>query len=310
MRLQESTESKPKNGGITKQDVEIANLVRLGGRKMIPESLAAQPRSAMKSMLLKKRNIEIEQRLQKAKLNSSSSIALDDPANRETLAASLRLNSRALNTQLAFPKVDTANAGIWVLQGTVASPFDIADELAMGFATVIPILGDPTMSATANPSGQISASVVTGISDGLNAGREHAIVGFYFYPPGPGTLRVWTSPTYSFAWKINSMNNESVFAEGSISLCLGRINADGEFESVAEDYQNVANGSGTGHNQESGVQKLLSTSLEVTPGLVNSCFVYLDVAAMAPWPWSLASSAMSATVPSISYEFVERFSNL
>lgn len=309
MRLQESSESKPKNGGMTKHDGEIANLLRLGGR-IIPASLAARSRAAMKSMLLKKLNVEIEQRLQKAKLISLSSIALDAPANQKTLDASLRLNKSALDTKLAFPEVEQANGGIWVLQGTVAPPFDIADELALGFATVIPITGDPTMSATANPIGQISASVVTGISDGLNAGREHAIVGFYFYPPGPGTLRVWTSPTYSFAWKINSMNNENVFAEASISLSLGRINTQGEFEALVEDYQNLAHGSGTGYNQESGVQKSLSTSLEVTPGLVNSCFVYLDVAAMAPWPWSLASSMMSATVPSISYEFVEKYSNL
>lgn len=60
MRLQESTEWKPKNGGMTKHDGEIANLLRLGGR-MIPASLAARSRAAMKSMLLRKPNVEIEQ---------------------------------------------------------------------------------------------------------------------------------------------------------------------------------------------------------------------------------------------------------
>jgi len=106
------------------------------------------------------------------------------------------------------------------------------------------------------------------------------------------------------------MNNENVFAVGSISLSVGYLNAEGEFESLGEDYQNISFGSGTGHNQESGLQKLLSISPQVTPGLVNSCFVYLDVAAMAPWPWSLAWSMMSATVASINYEFVEKYSNL
>jgi hypothetical protein len=308
MRLQESTESKPKNGGMTKHDPEIADVLRLGGRK-ISARLAADSMAAIKSMLLKKRDAQLEQRMQRAKLNGGSPISVDDPANREMLNANLLFHKNALSTKVPFPRVEPANGGIWVLKGTVAPPFDIADKLALPFAVPLPIIGDPTMSATANPNGQMSASVVTGISDGLNAGREHAIVGFYFYPPGPGTLSVWTSPTYSSAWKIKSMNNEDVFAVGSISLCLGCINAEGEFDSVKEDYQNITYGSGTGHNQESGVQKLLSTSLAVTPGLVNSCFVYLDVAAMALWPWSLASSMMSATVPSIHYEFVEKFSN-
>ena len=160
------------------------------------------------------------------------------------------------------------------------------------------------MSATANPSGQISATVGTGISDGFNAGREHAIVGFYFRPPGSGTLRIWAGPTYSFTWKVNSMNNENVFNVGSISLRVCGINIGGEPVAV-EDYQNIYTENGSGDNQKSDVQIALSTSLPVTASLLYRCEVYLDVGALAFWPEGLAWSMMSATVPSISYEFAE-----
>ena len=93
--------------------------------------------------------------------------------------------------------------------------FDLIRRAVTALAGDLPLSqakhGDPTMSATANQDGQISASVGTGISDGLNAGREHAIVGFYFRPPGSGTFRTWANPTYSFTWKISSINDETVF---------------------------------------------------------------------------------------------------
>lgn len=303
MKVQESTEWTTKNGGMTKHDRGILDLLRLGGRK-IPATLAAKSRAAMKSTLLEKRDAEVEQRIERARLKGRSPIAVEDSANRETLDASLRLNKSVANAKVPFPKAAPANSGVWVLSGTVAPPFDIAYTMALPFASVIPILGDPTMSAAASQDGQICASVVTGISDGLNAGREIAIVGFHFIPPGPGTLKIWASPTYSFAWKINSMNNEDIFDVGSISLSIGSLNREGEIDPIVEDFQNIYSKSGTGNDEECGVQKSLSISLQVTPGSLYSCCVYLDVGAFAFWPESLASSMMSATVPLIGYEFV------
>lgn len=305
MKLQESTEPMTKNGDMVQHDREIADSLRLSGRK-IPADLGAKVETAIKSMLLKKRDTDIERRIQRAKRNGGSSSAVDAPANQETLNENLLLHKSVMNAEVQFPRAAPANGGVWILRGTMAPPFDIA------FATPQAFFGgpwgNPVTSGSASPNGQISASVATGISDGLNAGREIAVVGFHFYPPGPGTLRIWASPSYSFAWKINSTNNEDIFDIGSISLSIGNLNADGEFDPVAEDFQNVYFKTGTGSNQESDVQKSLAISLDVKPGMVNSCFVYLDVAAMAPWPWSLAWSMMSATVPSIGYEFVEKFS--
>ena len=69
--MQDSVESMPKKCGITRPAREVAEFLRLGGRK-IPAKLAAKSRAAVKaavkSMLLQKRNAEIEPRIQGAKL--------------------------------------------------------------------------------------------------------------------------------------------------------------------------------------------------------------------------------------------------
>lgn len=310
MKLEDSTELVPRHGGVTKHDRRIAQVIRLGGRK-ISSRLAVKSRVAMKSMLGKKGNPEIEQRIQRAKLKrAESSIAPEDPSNRKTLEANLLLNKSVANSKVPCPSVAPAKSGVWHLSGTVAPPFDIAYTMALPFASVIPILGDPTMAATSNQEGQLSASVVTGISVGLNAGREIAIVGMHFTPPGPGKLKIWANPTCSFAWKISSTNDEDIFDVGSISLSIGGVNSRGEIDSVVEDFQNIYSQNGAGNNEEGPGQQSLSISRQVTPGSLYSCCVYLDVGAFAFWPESLASSMMSATVPSISFEFVGRLAAL
>lgn len=304
MKLKDSTEWVPGNGDARKRDQWIAQVIRLGGRK-IPARLAVKSRVAMKSLLLKNRIGEVEQRIERAKLKGARlSITPNVPLNRATLDANLRLNKSVAKSEVAYPNVAPGNSGVWVLSGTVAPPFDIAYTMALPLASTIPLRGDPTMSATANQDGQISASVVTGVSNGFNAGREIAIVGFYFTPPGSGTLKIWANPMYSFVWKINSMNDEDTFDVGSISLSIASLNRKGEIGQVVEDFQNIYSQNGTGNNSGSAVRQSLSISLRVTPGSLYSCCVYLDVGAFAFLPGSSASSMMSAAVPSIGYEFV------
>lgn len=309
MKLQDSTESMPKNGGITKLDREIAEFLRLSGRK-IPASLAAKSRAAMKSLLLRKRNAEIEQRIQGAKLNGKAPIAVDDPANREVLDAILRLHKSAARTKvLPFPEVAPALGGVSsVFSGTAVPPFDFAYKTPLAFSVVTPLEGDPTMSGTASHNGQISASVVTSEIPALySAGREHATVGIYFRPVGPGRLTISSSPTFSFGWTISSLNSEGIFfAVGSICLDICGVNGEGESVDV-EDRQSIYLESASGNNNEFGAQRSLSASLQVIPSMIYSCYVYLDVGAFAVWPDGLAMSMMSATVPSISYEFAGKF---
>jgi hypothetical protein len=78
-----------KKKGMTKYDLDIAEFLRLGGRK-IPAGVAAKARAATKSMLLKETELRDRTRMEGAKLygelKGGSPIAVDDPANRKTEA--------------------------------------------------------------------------------------------------------------------------------------------------------------------------------------------------------------------------------
>ena len=98
-----------KNGGTAKHDLDVADLLRLGGRK-IPAGLAAKARAAaMKSILPKRPGAGSDLRVQGAKLygelKGGSPIAVNDPANRGPLDAILRLHKRVASKKLAFPEV-------------------------------------------------------------------------------------------------------------------------------------------------------------------------------------------------------------
>jgi hypothetical protein len=308
MKLQDRTESTTKNDGMAKQNGGIAGDLSLGAGK-IPADLAARSEAAIKSMLLKKPDTRIEQQIQRAKLKGRSSIAVDDLANRETHDASVRLHESAASMKVPFPKVEPTNGlGFYVISGTWVAPFDFAFEIPGVFFEGP--LGNPATSGSASQDGQISASVGTGVSSGLNAGREYAIVGSYFRAPEPGLLRVRALPAYSFEWRIYE-RSEDIFDFGSISLAIGNIYGEAEFadnpsDVFVEDFQTVYSGKATGSEGKSGVQIPLSTSMEVNAGQLYSCFMYLNVGAMAYFPPSSAWSMLSAAVPSISYEFVSR----
>jgi hypothetical protein len=120
-----------KKSGATEHDLEIAKFLRLGGRK-IPARFTAKARAAMKSMLLQKLDAGTDLRIQGARLygdlNGKSAIAVDDPRNRETLDAILRLHRKFANKKVPFPKVSPQFGafppGTISFSGTVVPPFE------------------------------------------------------------------------------------------------------------------------------------------------------------------------------------------
>ncbi|HEV3278529.1 MAG TPA: hypothetical protein VG860_17055, partial [Terriglobia bacterium] len=223
-----------KKGGMAKHDLEVAEFLRLGGRK-IPAGLAAKARAAaMKSTLPKKPGAGTDLRVQGAKLygelKGASPIAVDDPANRGPLEAILRLHKKVASKKLAFPVVLPGGGPVSVVfSGPLGPPFDFADSaLILGINPNGTFeVGNPTRLGTANVNGQISASAVTP-ETGESAGGELAQVGSYFCPPGPGTLTISASPTYSFEFLTNSLNTAPVYAEGWIELIISGVDEQGD----------------------------------------------------------------------------------
>jgi hypothetical protein len=299
-----------KKRNLTKHDLERTAFLRLGGRK-IAASLAAKGKASMKSTPLENLETRTNLRMQGAKLyrhlKGGSPIAVDDPANRKTLDAILRLHKKVASKKLPFPKVTVPSGGFVpvTLSGTAVPPFDFVGTLAQTLD------GNPVLSDSANKNGQISAGVVTPETGGVygNYGVSQAEVGIHFTPPVPGILKISANPTYSFQELTNSLNNASVAAVGIVYVHLRGQNNLGEIEDSVGDYVHIFDETTSGQlqfNFKFGVQQAVSVSAFVTPSLLYWCSVGVLVDALGMgWPGSLAVSIMSATVPSISYEFTE-----
>jgi hypothetical protein len=304
-----------KKSGMTKHDLQIGEFLRLGGMK-IPAGLAAKARATMtKSMLLKKPEAGTDLRMEGAKLYSQlkgvSSIAVDDPANRETLDTILRLHRRVASKKLAFPRVAPGRGWVsTVFSGTLVPPFDFAFSLpSPPPGGMLPIIGNPG-SGTANVNGQISASAVTS-ETGTSVGGESAYVGIYFHPAGPGTLTISATPTYTYEWMTNSVPDVGGLAKGTLLLGVLGVNDQGDYLSPIEDVEYLFYEFTFGqfhYGGQPGAQQSLSVTLHTTPSFVYMCYVAAYVWVLGEgWPGSLAVSMVSATVPSISYEFAGEF---
>ena len=295
----------------SKADAHLTQLLRFGGAK-IPSGLAAKSIPATKSLLKRTLPSRSDLGAQGAKLYGSlagaSPIDVHDPANHPALDALLQFHKKLAARKLAFPKVGPGIGGIFpgVISGTVVPPFDFADSIPT-------TEGHPTVSASANTNGQISASAVSSSTPGFNLGSEYARVGIYFHPMTVGTLIISASPTYSFEWSTNSLNTSFVESAGEVGLTIYGLTdlstIGGTAGNIYTTWQNFTTGTiqlGYGFDQT----RTLSASLEVTPAQVYICFVEVDaLAAGVGWPGSLATAMASATVPSISYEFVPRLVN-
>lgn len=319
-----------KKSGLSKHDREMGELLRLGGKK-IPPGLTTKASAATKAMLLKRLEVEKGLWMQGArlysKLKGGSPITVDDPENRETLDAILRLHNKAAGKKLAFPKVAPAFGQLPVaISGTVLPPFEFQSAMPYPFSYGDPVtMGNPIESSTADPNGQISASVMTPDTPGTMetcAGHEFAQVGFYFVPFTPGRLTITASPTYSYEFMTNSLGGSPVGAFGDIELNILPLSEQGQLPIQNPNAQIVFSSTTAGQinwGAQFGVQTSLSASLDVGRFVLYVCFAAVNVGALGSgWPgpsWpgyygargSLALGKLSAVVPSISYEFIGTF---
>lgn len=288
-----------------RRDLEVMEFFRLGGRK-IPAGFAGKALAATKALRRRQMGAVQGMRGERAKLfarlKNEPAVAVDDPANKKTLDQILNLHRKLAAKKLRFPKV-RAGAG-WIspgtITGTIAPPFDFADTIPAV------ISGSTELSAAANVDGQIGASAAT-VASGPNNGSEFARVGFFFHPMTPGTLTLSASPTYSFEWSTNSLNNTPVTSSGNVGLTVYGMNELAQILSTAGSAYTSWQQDTTGVQFDFGfdLQNSLSISLPVTPAQIYLCFVEVFAQAMGcGWPGSLASAMTSASVPSMSFEFV------
>ncbi len=301
-----------KKGRATKQDLKVVELLRMGGTK-IPAGFASKAAEATKALLRKRFEAGRATRNQGARLygglRGASTIAVNDPANKKALDGLLSLHKKLAGKKLLFPKVPGGVGGFFPgsISGTVVPPFNFADSIP----TLLAGVSNPTLSVSANVNGQISASAATANADtGFNGGSEYARVGIFFHPMTLGTLTISAAPSYSFAWSTNSLNTSLVTSFGSVGLTIYGMNELGQILASAGGLYELWNEMTTGQinfNFGFDIQKSLSVSLEVGPSLIYLCFVEVDAHVVGMgWPGSLATAMASATVPSISYEFVAR----
>jgi hypothetical protein len=292
----------------TRQQRELMEFLRLGGTK-IPAGFASKAAAATKSMLREKSETRTALRRQGAtlfgELQGKSTVAVDDPANKKALDGLLRWHRKLAGKKLPFPTVQAGDWGIFpgTISGTVVPPFDFADSIP----TLLANVSNPTLSASANVNGQISASAVTSEKRGFNGGSEYARVGIFFHPTTAGTLTISASPTYSFEWSTNSLNTTLVTSSGDVGLTVYGMDDMAHIVAGANNMYQLWQEDASGEiNLDFGfdVHKSLSVSLSVTRSLVYLCFVEVEAHVVGMgWPGSLATAMASATVPSISYRF-------
>lgn len=294
-----------KQRGTMRRELEVMEFFRLGGKK-IPAGFAGKALAATKIL---RRQMGAAQGMRNerarlfARLKDEAAVALDDATNKKTLEQILNLHRKLAAKKLRFPRVPRGIGWIspGTVSGTIAPPFDFADTIPAV------ISGSTELSAAANVDGQIGASAATAESGSNNNGSEYARVGFFFHPMSQGTLSVSASPTYSFEWSTNSLNNTAVTSSGDVGLTVYGMNEFGQILSTAGSSYTSWQQESTGVQFNFGfdLQKSLSVYLPVTPAQIYLCFVEVFAQAMGcGWPGSLASAMASATVPSMSFEFV------
>jgi hypothetical protein len=138
-------------------------------------------------------------------------------------------------------------------------------------------------------------------------------VGILFHPISDGILRASAAPTSSFQWSTNSLGSSEVSSQGTVALEIFALEPQ---TTQPGDFLNVGSVAAIGKNwreRETGqirfdfgsnVQSALSTQMNVSRHLLYVVFVSVNCnVTNVGWPGSLASSAMSVTVPSITWDF-------
>jgi hypothetical protein len=234
-----------------------------------------------------------------------------DPRSLKAQDALLALHGKFAKQKLLPPSVSLDTGGITGgrISVKVVPPFDftvvIADPGIQGGFEAVP----GTVSASKN--GQITCSTLT--SRNKSAGKAYAQVGILFHPISDGILRASAAPTSSFQWSTNSLGSSEVSSQGTVALEIFALEPQ---TTQPGDFLNVGSVAAIGKNwreRETGqirfdfgsnVQSALSTQMNVSRHLLYVVFVSVNCnVTNVGWPGSLASSAMSVTVPSITWDF-------
>jgi hypothetical protein len=292
----------------------VLELIR--GGKAVPENLVQ--RHLVEAQ--KKRQSELERvnrtRHQMAKHLGRTQKACppeaDDPKTQKALDGLLGIHQKLAAKSLAAPKVPTFPGGILAggITAKVVPPFD--------YDVVIPgtVTGEPTATGSSNKiTGEMSASCFTTDQPGFNMAGMYTTTGIYFHPLTSGTLTVTACPTYSFQWWTNSLlPSDAVNSFGVVGLTVYGVDLASQTTggtgailttAAQEFYRWDESNTGQIHFDFGfDLQTPLSVELSVTHNLVYLIFVDISVAVHGlGWPGSLAGAMISATVPSITYNY-------
>jgi len=220
------------------------------------------------------------------------------------VAGLLSTYNKVAQRKIKPPTVGTEVGGILGgrIVSTVALPFNYA------YATPFQDTGNPTLAALADKStGQMSCSATTD-TEAPSSGSGYAEMGIYFHPMiGPGMLKVSATMSFCMQWATNSLsslNPVRAFGQASVGIY-------GSTGLIGPTVGNIANFI-TWDEQDAG-QLLFdfgcnhvpaSTQVQVDPSYECALFVSITTHVEGTgWPGSIATSVMSGTVPSITFEF-------
>lgn len=246
-------------------------------------------------------------------IRKSSTSGAPDQETETALEGLLGTHRRLAAQKLAAPKV-TGGIG-WPRPGsisaTVLPPFDFDVQIPTVLAG-----NQPTITGSADKNvGQMSVSCNTTTEPGFNGGSMYTTVGIYFHPSVPGTLTVTATPKYSFQWWTNSIPPSSVVrSTGTGGLTIYGVDVASQTTGATGTIISTANAQFFGWDETQldqinldfgfDLESTATTQIKVDHTLVYLLFVDIETGVEGVgWPGSLAGAEMSATVPSITYDF-------
>jgi hypothetical protein len=234
-----------------------------------------------------------------------------DPRSQKAQDALLKLHAQFGKKLLAPPHVPIETGGVTGgrIAVKVVPPFDFA--LTINTPTTSSGFVPAITTAAASKNGQISCSALS--ANKRSIGDSFGMAGILFHPISEGILRVSANPTCSFQWSTNSLGNSEVRSGGSVALVVhaleqrptepGDFGLAGSVAAIGKPWDESATGQ-LRFDFGTGLQNPLSTQIAVSRSLIY--LVFVDVTCFVTnvdWPGSLASSMMSVSIPSITWEF-------
>ena len=239
-----------------------------------------------------------------------------DPERARALEGLLGMHKKLAAEKLTAPNVFGGIGGIrpGSISATAVPPFDYNIQIPTVLAG-----NQPSIAGSADKnSGQMSVSCSTATEPGFNGGSMYTTVGIYFHPVVPGTLTVRATPKYSFQWWTNSIPPSNVVrSTGSGNLTIYGVDVASQTTGATGTIINTANQQFFSWDEQQldqinldfgfDLETTVTTQIDVDHTLVYLLFVDIDAGVEgAGWPGSIAGAEMSATIPSISYDFEPR----